>query len=183
MKKRTATIDLKGKDYAQVKDRIFEFRSDNPNGLIETTPTIQPDGSILFKARILKDKGDMTSAESSGHALGLNKGDKSFEKLETIAVGRALALLGYSSSGEIASSEEMEDIEEYKKTKQEELLFEMTQKLEDCKTLEALKECWASLPVEAKNALQAVKEKMKTKLSVPKKAIKSVVEAKQVKLA
>lgn len=116
------TIDLQGKQYAQVKDRVKEFRQDNPSGLIETTPTIQADGQILFKARILKDKSDETSAEASGHAMGKSGTAKAFEKLETIAVGRALALLGYASDGEIASSEEMEEFMMHKVEKRQDAI-------------------------------------------------------------
>lgn len=94
--KKTATISYGSvKAYAQVKDRLKEFRTDCPNGLVETTPTIT-DTHIIFKARILKDKSDPASAEATGHSMGEVKGDKGkvFEKQETIAVGRALALLG-----------------------------------------------------------------------------------------
>lgn len=135
------TIDLQGKKYAQVKDRMREFREDNARGLIETTPTINEDGSILFKARILKDKGDLTSAEATGHAYGANKGLKAFEKLETIAVGRALALLGYGSDGEIASSEEMEEFEEYRKNK----IVDAIGQLQNCTTKDELKEVFMAL--------------------------------------
>lgn len=163
--KKTKTIQLQGKDYAQVKDRLQEFRTKNPNGLIDTTPTIQPDGQILFKARILTDKANQSSAEATGHAMGENKGTKAFEKLETIAVGRALALLGYGSDGEIASSEEMEEFEEYKKNKLVELLFESQEKLQSCATIEELSDVWASLPVEAKNSLTQIKDDMKIRLT------------------
>ena len=161
----TKTIKLQGKDYAQVKDRLQEFRTANPNGLIETTPTIQPDGQILFKARILKDKADANSAEATGHALGANTGTKAFEKLETIAVGRALGLLGYAADGEIATSDEMEEFEAYKKQKLEELLFSSQEKLESCTSLEELKTAWAEMPVEAKTSLANLKETMKAKLT------------------
>lgn len=159
------TIKLQGKDYAQVKDRLHEFRTANPNGLIETTPTIQPDGQIIFKARIVKDKGDTTSAEATGHAIGKNEGTKAFEKLETIAVGRALALLGYASSGEIASSEEMEEYEEYKKNKWEETLFAAQEAIESCFSLEELKTVWADIPADAKKALEEKKNETKAKLT------------------
>jgi len=157
------TIDLKGKGYAQVKDRLNEFRTSNPNGLIETEPLIQADGSILFKARILKDKSDPNSAEATGHALGANKGEKSFEKLETIAVGRALALLGYASDGEIASSDEMEEFFEYQSQKKEKALMEWRERLEDCKTLDEIKNVWATMPVDMKNELATLKDEMKKK--------------------
>lgn len=164
---KTKTIDLKGKQYAQVADRLQEFRTANPHGLIETTPTIQPDGQILFRARILKDKAEPTSAEASGHALGKNDGQKAFEKLETIAVGRALALLGYASSGDIASSEEMEEFNAYKEEKLETLVMEMTERIESATTLDELKDAWASMPIEAKSALEAKKEERKQQLSNP----------------
>ena len=100
MTRKTETMDLKGNDYAKVVERVKEFRKDNPNGLIETTPTI--DGNmIVFKARVVKDKAQESSAEATGHAYGENKGAKAFEKLETIATGRALAFLGYAADGEI----------------------------------------------------------------------------------
>lgn len=162
--KKISTISLSGKEYAQVKDRIKEFRTDNPRGLIETNPTIQPDGQIIFKARILKDKEDQNSAEATGHAIGVNKGVKAFEKLETIAVGRALGLLGYASDGEIASSEEMEEFEEYKKAQKEEAILEATEKINGTKTIEELKVVWTSFSGELKSELLDVKELQKNKL-------------------
>jgi len=158
-------MDLKGKAYAQVKDRLQEFRQQNPNGLIETAPTIQPDGQILFKARILKDKADTSSAEASGHALGPNKGDKAFEKLETIAVGRALALLGYATDGEIASSEEMEEFLEHRGQVMQTKLEEWTAKLEAVGDMDALKKVWADMPLEFKKALEERKEELKAMIT------------------
>lgn len=163
-------MDLAGKEYAQVKDRIKEFRTGNPNGLIETIPTTQVDGTIMFKARVLKDKADANSAEATGHSLGkVGAKQKDFEKLETIAVGRALALLGYASDGEIASSEEMEEFEEYKKTQLEELIMACVEKITDCTTLDELKTVWADMPIEAKNKLTETKDKKKEQLSTMKK--------------
>lgn len=108
------TLNLQGKEYAQVSTRIVKFREDCPNGLIDTTPTVLDDGRLMFTARVLKDKARPESAEATGHAMGDNKGAKAFEKLETIAIGRALAMLGYMASGEVASSDEMEDFYAYR---------------------------------------------------------------------
>lgn len=138
--RKTETMDLKGKEYAKVPTRIKEFRQDCPNGLIETTPTVLPDGKILFKARILKDKSDINSAEWTWHSLGTSKTEKDFEKLETISVWRALAMLWYMASWEIASSEEMEEFLEYQKTKQEEELEILKEKINSIKTMEELKD-------------------------------------------
>jgi len=128
------TINLQGKEYAQVKDRMLEFRTNNPNGLIETTPTITGT-TIMFKARILKDKSNLDSAEATGHAMGENKGAKAFEKIETIAVGRALALLGYGADGAIASSEEMEEFIESKQSKKVAELMKQVDEITDLKVL------------------------------------------------
>lgn len=136
------TTKIQGEiDYAKVPDRIKEFREDCPNGLIETEPTIQDDGQILFKARVLKDKARPESGEGTGHALGNSKGDKAFEKLETIAIGRALAILGYLASGEVASSEEMDEFYAYRETKIDEAVLQ----LQVCEDIDSLKTVFMSL--------------------------------------
>jgi len=140
MNNKVKTIDLKGKEYAQVVDRLKAFREACPRGKIETKPTIT-EKHIIFEARVVKDKKDETSAEATGHAMAPSdkKGDKMFEKLETISVGRALAMLGYLASGEIASSEEMEEFYEYKDEKKREMLEEAKGELSKIKTIDELK--------------------------------------------
>lgn len=162
--RKTKTMDLKGNDYSKVTERIKEFRKDNPNGLIDTIPTITGT-SVLFKARILKDKSDPSSAEATGHALGENNGSKAFEKLETIAVGRALALLGYAADGEIASSEEMEEFLSYQEDKKVESIMLWTEKLSDTKDVKELQSVWVDMPVELKKELEGLKTELKDKLT------------------
>lgn len=108
------TIDLKGNKYATVPQRLKEFREQNPRALVETKPTFNEDGTVVFSARIVKDKSDDTSAEATGHAYGKLTGDKAFEKLETVSTGRALALLGYLNNGQVATTEEMDEFNQYK---------------------------------------------------------------------
>jgi hypothetical protein len=155
--KKLNTIDLKGKAYATVPTRIKEFRETCPNGLIESKPEFLADGQIMFTARILKDKSNPSSGESNGHSIGKLAGEKSFEKLETIAIGRALAVLGFMASGEIASSEEMEEFNSYQVGKKEDAI----KSINNVKTVEELKKVFLSLSgglmaeqevVEAKNA-------------------------------
>lgn len=164
--KKTVTINLSGKQYAQVKDRIKEFRTDNPNGLIETTPTFLDDG-IMFKARIVKDKSDPASAEATGHSFAkakANEKEKQFEKQESIAVGRALALLGYASDGEIASGEEMSEFLEYQEEKKLEAVMEVTERIGNCSTQDELKEYWSSLSGEMKALALSAKDAKKKEL-------------------
>ena len=111
------SIKFGDKDYALVPDRLKIFRQENPRGDVDTNPTYNADGSITFKAVITKDRADANSAKASGTARYTERElakPKQFEKLETISVGRALANLGYLNDGQIATSEEMEDFEEYK---------------------------------------------------------------------
>lgn len=164
--KKTSTISLSGKQYAQVKDRIKEFRSDNPRGSITTEPTIT-ESHIVFKAHIVRDKSDEHSADATGHSMGViggNNKEKQFEKQETIAVGRALALLGYASDGEIASSEEMEEYESWKKEQMAEQIMEATESIGHCETLEQLQELWQSLSGEMKTHCLAAKDAKKDEL-------------------
>lgn len=158
------TMDLKGKEYAKVPERIKKFREDCPRGKIETVPTFLEDNHVMFKAYIVQDQSDEHSPSGTGHAHGENKNDKAFEKLETIAVGRALAMLGYLASGEVASSEEMKAYEEHKKQKLEEATLAAVEKLEEAKTIEELKKIWIELPPEIRDNLEDKKEEMKTKL-------------------
>ena len=101
------TIKLQGKDYAQVNDRLKAFHSQYPNGSIITEPNLT--GEVAFvKAIVTPDVANPTRIYSAS-SYGTLRGVKAFEKLETVAVGRALAYLGFSIDGSIASAEEMEE--------------------------------------------------------------------------
>jgi hypothetical protein len=149
-------------DYAKVVDRLNEFRGSNPRGLIETKPSVQ-NNYIFFQARIVKDKSDKNSAEATGHAVEkLNGSDKQFEKLETLAVGRALAMLGYSAGGEIASKEEMDDYYGWKQAQ----VNDAVAKLESAKTVDELRETFMSLgSLIAHSEVQQAKDKRKEELN------------------
>lgn len=100
------TINLQGKQYAQVKDRIAEAHKTNEKLSITTTVDCfdKDKLSFLFQAVVENEKGKFT-----WHALQSLKAKKDFEKWETIAVGRALALAWFLSDGEVASYEEIQD--------------------------------------------------------------------------
>ncbi len=161
MVKKTKTISLQGKEYAQVRDRIKEFRTDCPNGSTETKPEMLDGGQMVFQATVIKDLSDESSARATGSSYGKSTGTKSFEKLETIAVGRALAFLGYGADGAIASSEEMEDFFAYK----EEQKMEAITVMQKVKTLDELKTYFLSLgSLMANKAIIKAKDEMKVKL-------------------
>lgn len=123
------TMDLKGNAYAKVAERMRQFRSDWPRGKTESYYIELESGITEFRVWGWKNKDDYMdalkatgnaelargSADADGFARKKLVGDKDFEKLQTIATGRMLAMLGYLSSGEIASFEEMEDFNEQRK--------------------------------------------------------------------
>lgn len=100
------TMTLQGKQYAQVKDRIAEAHKTNEELSIVTVAECfdKEKLSFLFTATVKNKKWEFT-----WHALQSLSAKKDFEKWETIAVGRALALAWYLADWEVASYEEMED--------------------------------------------------------------------------
>lgn len=155
-----------GADYAKVPARLKAFREKNPRAKVSTEPKYQEDGSCIFQATILSDKADINSAEATGtarYSAEEMKKIKAFEKLETISVGRALSLLGYMADGEIASSEEMEEFEDYKALKHFEKLEEYKELLESSQNLEELKTNWASIDGTFKKELEEIKNLVKQK--------------------
>ena len=88
-------MNLKGKDYLQVMWRLVWFREDHPDWCIEPTPLEFDAEHAIFKATIYDENG---VAKCTGHGSESKRdfGDY-FEKAETKAVGRALAMLGYGT--------------------------------------------------------------------------------------
>jgi len=165
MAKKAKTIKVSGSDYAKVAERLKLFREDCPHGLIDTEMKVQEE-NVIFKARVLKDKSKLDSAEATAHAVGSIKGTKAYEKQESIAVGRALAMLGYLASGEIATSEEMEEFEEYKQNRQEQIEGEAIDKINECKTLKELASVYAGfIPQQKTVKVIELKDTLKSKLS------------------
>ena len=102
------TTPIKGKNYAQVPERIKAFRSLFPMGTIETTLLANNDGVCVFKAVVRAGETIL----GVGHAY--EKEDSSFinqtsfiENCETSAVGRALGMAGFGIDVSIASAEEL----------------------------------------------------------------------------
>lgn len=116
------SIKFGDKDYALVPGRLKKFREANPRAGLDTVPTIHEDGSVTFKATIIQDRANEYSATATGNAhysASEIKTPKAFEKLETISLGRALANIGYLNDGQIATTEEMEEFEQFRLEKYE----------------------------------------------------------------
>lgn len=167
MTRKTKTMNL-GKGnvqiaYAKVPARVAEFHKDNKNGKIDTSYEFR-DTQLIFKA-VVTPNCDKPERNFTGTSFGKLTNDKSLEKLETVAVGRALAFAGYLADGEIASAEEMEKHEDQKVEVSEEDLVAYTDKLESAMDIKELQTFWSNLPIEVKQRLDGVKETMKAKLT------------------
>ncbi len=99
---------IKGKDYAEVPQKVLAFRRLFPQGTIVTELLSNENGVCVFKATALV--GDLILG--TGHAY--EKENSSFinktsyiENCETSAVGRALSFIGIGSETTIASYEEV----------------------------------------------------------------------------
>jgi hypothetical protein len=103
-------IDIKGKDYVMVNERIKFFRGLYPKGSIITEILSNVDGVCVFKASVIVDERVL----AVGHAY--EKDGSSFinktsyiENCETSSVGRALGILGIGIDTSVASFEEVEN--------------------------------------------------------------------------
>lgn len=152
------TINLKGKDYAPVSARVEQFHKDHEDGSINTEHTFN-EGYVIFSATVTYG-----SRSFNGHAFGKVGQEKAFEKIETTAVGRALAFAGYLAGGEIASYDEMA---EFVEPEPQMTVAEACTKLSVCTTLDNLKTVFTSLPSDMRNDNEVVakKDEMKSKLA------------------
>ncbi len=88
-------LNLKGKDYLEVKWRLVWFREDHPDWSIETEFIQVNATSALAKTTVKNEQGRILA---TGHKFEDQKGFPDFhEKAESSSMGRALALLGYGT--------------------------------------------------------------------------------------
>lgn len=95
---RDGMMDLKGKAYLPVAERIVWFRNDYPEGTIETSIVSidEETGSAIVRARVTTGKGGI--AEATGDETRKDFPQGWIGKAETKAVGRALGYLGYGTA-------------------------------------------------------------------------------------
>lgn len=105
------TTNIKGKEYAEVNQRIKAFRMVHPNGTITTDIVNIENGIVLMKASITDDEGRLIG---TGYAYEKEKGSfinqtSYIENCETSAVGRALGMCGFGIDTSVASAEEVQN--------------------------------------------------------------------------
>ena len=111
------TTDIKGKEYAEVNQRIKAFRMVYPDGLIDTQLLSNNDGVCIFKAQVGYYEDDVDGCiRWLGTGYAYEKENSSFinktsyiENCETSAVGRALGMAGFGIDVSVASAEEVQN--------------------------------------------------------------------------
>ena len=107
-------IDMKGKDYAMVPERVTAFRKLYPEGFI-TTEIVAMEGPVVMmkaKAGFYREDGSEvilgTGFAREERGKGLVNTTSHVENCETSAVGRALGFMGLGlGGGGICSAEEL----------------------------------------------------------------------------
>lgn len=103
------TVNIKGKDYVQVTERVKAFRSICPGGSISTDIVSMDENMVIMKTTITDEDGKVLST-----GMAFERPDSSYinktsfiENCETSAVGRALGWLAIGVDASMASAEEL----------------------------------------------------------------------------
>ena len=109
--KQIKTTDIRGKQYAEVNQRIKAFRMLCPNGCIMTEILSDRDGVVVMKASVIDEEGKLLGTGTAYEKEGSSNINKTsyIENCETSAVGRALAMCGLGIDLSVASYEEVEN--------------------------------------------------------------------------
>jgi len=101
-------IDVKGKQYVQVNDRVIGFRKLYPEGTIETETLNLNDGVVVVKTKVSNNGLLLATglAYERENSTFINK-TSYIENAETSAVGRALGMLGIGIDTALCSADEV----------------------------------------------------------------------------
>ena len=105
------TVNIKGKPYVMVKDRIIYFNEHYPNGCIKTEILPSTEDKYIIKAVVIPDL-ENPDRYFTGHAeeiIGSSMINKTsaLENGESSAVGRCLSMMAIGVEDSIASAEEV----------------------------------------------------------------------------
>lgn len=108
-------IQIQGKDYVLVSDRIIFFNENYPKGCINTDLVSDPDSDIILVKATVRPTEDMsryfTGYSQAVKGAGFINKTAALENAETSAVGRALAMMGIGVIDSVASVDEIKKAE------------------------------------------------------------------------
>ena len=149
-------IDMKGKDYAMVPERVTAFRKLYPEGFISTEIVAMEGAVVVMKAKAgyYREDGKEiilgTGLAREERGKGMVNNTSHIENCETSAVGRALGFIGLGiNGGGICSAEELanavtaqkqmdEDFKKVRKEIEEKKLAAMEPKKDAAATVETV---------------------------------------------
>ena len=130
-------IQIHGRDYVMVKDRIIFFNENFPNGSI-TTELVEMTDRFIVKTTVLPDVENLNRC-FTGHAeevVGSSQINKTsaLENAETSSLGRALGCMGIGVEESFASADEVKNAkyqQDYKYIKTDNELEKFTKYKDD----------------------------------------------------
>ena len=154
MVEKMKTVNIKGKEYVEVNERVKHFRK-NYEGWRIITELVSNDNKVcVFKASVQDENGNTIS---TGYAY--EKEDASFinktsyiENCETSAVGRALGFLGIGIDTSIASSDEVANAVNNQTSGNKVNFKQVREKVNQIDNIEELNQYWVSLKLTDKQA-------------------------------
>ena len=128
------TVNIKGKEYVEVNERLIYFRKTYPNYSLTSEVLEKTDKSILILATISDDEGKVIAtgmAEEEKGSTFINK-TSYVENCETSAWGRALANFGIGLDTSVASANEVQNAIAQQEEKPQNILLDINdEKMED----------------------------------------------------
>lgn len=166
------TVDIKGKPYIEVNERLKFFRTDKKyEGYSLESEVISLENGVITIKAIIKDANGVVKATG----LAQEKESSSFinktsfvENCETSAWGRALGNLGIGIDTSIASAEEMLNAIENQKPDE---IQEHITNIKSCTDRNELELYWGSLTDKDKKNLEIVKVFKEMGKKYPKKEL------------
>ena len=109
------SVDVQGRDYVMVNQRVKAFRMVYPDGFIRTSIINWENGIVVFKASCgyhTEDGRELIVGEGTAYekenSSNVNR-TSYIENCETSAVGRALGMAGFGIDASMASAEEVQN--------------------------------------------------------------------------
>ena len=142
------TTPIKGKEYAEVNQRIKVFRMLYPMGTIETELIMDDGEKCMFRALVSTEEGKLLGTGTAYELKSSSFINKTsyIENCETSAVGRALAMCGIGIDVSIASYEEVGNAMENQDKKKSEPVAEDAAKAREVSRDEMLETIYIKYP-------------------------------------
>lgn len=103
------SINIKGKEYIPVNERVKEFRAKYPDHILLSELVSLDENSVVMVAKVYDKDGNVVAngyAQEDRNASNINK-TSYVENCETSAVGRALGMFGIGIDASMASADEV----------------------------------------------------------------------------